>query len=97
QPGALPVREGAQRGMRRASDEVEGAVAQRLHGLRHGKQELERRVESLGPEETELHRGDRGKIRIRDQIRNRDSHSIISTPYGGVLPAREPGAARGLY
>ena len=61
--------------MRRAGDEVERAVAQRFHRLRHGKEQLDfLDVQSFSLEETKLDGGDGGKIGIRDQVGDGDAH-----------------------
>ena len=73
---APPLRKGRQRRMGRAADEVDGAVAQCRIGLVDRENQLERYIEALPLEEAQFD-GRRGrKIRVRDEVRNRDLHRV---------------------
>src|SRR5712671_786577 len=60
--------------MRRAADEIDGAIAQRLIGAIDRKDQLGRDIEPLALEEAEFGGGQGREIRIRDQIRYRELH-----------------------
>jgi len=53
-----------------AGHEVHRAVPERVDGVQR-RQELDVRVEPLGTIEAELLGGERGEVRVRDQIRPR--------------------------
>jgi len=59
--------------VRAAGHEVHGAVPQRVHGVERGQQ-LDVGVEAFLTVETELLGGERGKVRVRHQVRRRDLH-----------------------
>src|SRR6476660_8579847 len=61
--------------MRGAAHEVEPALAQLLVGLGDGEKKLDRGVDACLAEAAELHGGDRGEVRGRDEIRNRDAQA----------------------
>src|ERR1700728_4773457 len=60
--------------MRRAADEIDGAVAQRSVSLIDREDEFEFDVELFGLEESEFDRGLGRKVRIRDHIRHCEFH-----------------------
>ena len=60
--------------MRRAGDKIVFAVAQRLVGAVDREDQLGRDVEPVPREMPELGRGERGEIRVRDQIGDRQPH-----------------------
>ena len=72
---AAPFGKGRQRAVRRAADEIDRAVAQRLVGAVDREDQLGRDVEPLLREKPELGRRHRRKIRIRDQVRYRELHA----------------------
>ena len=76
QLAALPVPERVERRVRGARHEVEPPVAQFLVGPGDGKQQLDRRVEALLLEETQLDRGDRREVRWRDEVGNGDAEHV---------------------
>src|SRR5271165_4618794 len=81
--------------MRRAADEVDGTLAQRLIGFVDGKNELERNIEALAPKETKLNRRGGRKVRVRNDVGNGKFHclprrTIIQYRSGLVY---DPGAA----
>ena len=63
--------------MRRAADEVGLAVAQRLVALADRIDQLKLRIEAFLLEEAHLHRGDRGEVRVGDEIGNDDFHGTL--------------------
>ena len=72
----LPVPERVERRVRGACHEVEPAVAQFLVRPGDGKEQLDRRIEALLPEETQLDRGDRREVRRRDEVGNRETQCV---------------------
>ena len=82
QPAPGPVAESVERRVRGAAGEVEPALAQLFEGFRDRKDELDRGVEPLLFEETELDRRDRGKIRRRDHVGDGDAkgHGVRDEP-----------------
>ncbi len=65
---SLPARKGPERRMGRSGDEFRAAIAQRLETVGHGKDQLMAGIQPFFLEKTELHRGDRREIRVRNQI-----------------------------
>lgn len=63
-PSTTPVRECRQSHARRPGDEVELAVPEGFHCLRHGKQQLQLHVEAFVSEAAQLDGGDRRKVRV---------------------------------
>jgi hypothetical protein len=74
--------------MRGPADEVDGALAQRLVGFVNWEDELERNVEALASEESELNRSGSRKIRVRNEVGNGKLH-CLPPPWPG-LPGMGP-------
>src|SRR5262249_30566502 len=72
--GALPARKCRQRRMRGSTNEIDGAVAQRRVALVDGIDQLERDIQAFPREATELDRGDRGEVRVRDHVGHGEFH-----------------------
>src|SRR5262245_66148359 len=60
--------------MRGSADEIDRALAQRRVALVDGVDQLERDIEAFLLEATELDRGDRGEIRVRDHVGHGEFH-----------------------
>src|SRR5262249_40680384 len=85
---ALPLREGRQRRMRRAADEIDRAVAHLRVALVDREDHLELDVEPFLLEEAELDRRDGGEVRVRDDVRDGEFHFTASPSSTASSPAK---------
>src|SRR5581483_8047720 len=81
--------------VRRAADEIDRAVAQRLVGLVDWVDQFERDIEPFGLEKAEFDRGFGDEIGRRDFVRNSEFHFVCILPHGRPLWAPSRGRARG--
>src|SRR5207247_9467955 len=70
----VPLGKGSQGRVRGAADQIDLAICERRVGLVDREDQFERDVKALALEEAELDRRHRRKIRVRDEIRDRELH-----------------------
>src|SRR4029077_7192027 len=85
---SLPFREGEQRCVRRADDEIQLAIAQSLESLRHREQKIYGSIKALGFEEAQFNRCNDGKIGVGNKIGNGDADHILSSVETNCLGLR---------
>src|SRR5215475_11901368 len=72
--------------MRGSADEIDRALAQRRVTLVDGVDQLERNIEAFLLEATELDRGDRGEIRVRDHVGHGELH-VSNSSFSCGMPS----------